>query len=333
MEVTIGEHRRQEVWEALQIYPRNSAEGAGYGNTGFAVGPIRYQNIHQFLARFFLSARFEHELTRNWREMCIGVRTAIMDKRAMVGGHLPMLDYDGRHIKTALRQDVDLAQREFGLGEATIYRTRRGFHVYFLHDTLPWVSYLTLLQRVNCCPGFRQSVERNQCGVLRVSSKYTDFDIYPAYTVPDPQRRLRRDSPKAVLVKTLLGMGAQHQTHLAGLFPQWASYHEDTRPWKPRRKVPLHSKGKYIKKTPENTPAELKIKELQKKILELPNPHHIASENMAVLDPPNSKPQVKSAADHQKYQLYFGTVSSSIGYGTSSNEAFFSWPKAKADTE
>ena len=165
-----------------------------------------------------------------------------------------MFDYDGKNIKTRVKKDVKQLQKQFGLGDASIYETRRGLHVYFFSDLVVNDQYAEMLNSVNCCKGFKNSYERNGFAVLRVSAKYTEFDILPYKVIISPNRGSTRPGRKAALIQELLRLGQECGTHLASLYPQWGHYQEDMTPWKaggkkrPGRRVKKVSKEEYYKK-------------------------------------------------------------------------------------
>lgn len=225
-------------FEMLAFYKRNRAPGR-YVEGHQHVGETRYLNVQDLLARFFLTVHYQNGPLNNWRDWCIGVSSVVFSSGGKRLGHylhMPMFDYDGKNIKTLLRKDILLLQKEFGLGPATIFQTKKGFHVYFMSDAVDWEEYRRMLQAVKCCDGFRKCTEGNGYGVLRVSAKYTEFDIsldsviYPEAARKTPARKIR----KAKIIEALLSLGQSCGTHFASLYPEWANYQEDLAPWKPR---------------------------------------------------------------------------------------------------
>lgn len=218
--------RRYLDRELLAYYPRNSQ--AGYGQPARYPGWLTYTNIQDLLARFFIGIHTEQGRIGNWREMCIGVTSFLPS-----GNHMPMFDYDGRNIKTLIRKDVGMLQEKHGFGEAWLYRTRKGFHVYFPTDEVSLDAYYAALKEVRCCPGFQKATLGSRVGaILRVSAKYTDFDIAFEQTIPSKHGELRRRKRKAHVVEALLKLGRDCGTHFASKYPQWACYQEDARTWK-----------------------------------------------------------------------------------------------------
>jgi len=235
--------------ELLVFYKRNRAPG-NYEETHRHQGELRYQNFQDLLARFFITVHYNSGVIPNWREWCIGISSIIFpDRKAFAFAnktgsrtpesmHMPMLDYDGKNIKSILRKDVQLLQERWNLGPATIFQTKKGFHVYFMTDAVSWDSYRDMLESVKCCKGFRRCAEKSGYAVLRVSAKYTAFDIKldsvlpPEKTKTLPARKLR----KAHIIEAILGAGQHCGTHIASLCPEWAHYREDESPWKPPSK-------------------------------------------------------------------------------------------------
>lgn len=223
--------------EMLVFYPRRGG-GEAYVEETVDNGTIRYTNIKDLLASFFIHTHSTQGRIANWRSLCIGITSWTNEERPDLGPypHVPMFDYDGKNIKTLIRKDVENLQQAHGLGPAWVFRTRRGFHVYFFTDLVPIKQYLSMLQDTHCCKGFRRATEKRGYGVLRVSAKYTDFDIQQEYIIPAQDTKLRRKLRKAHVVEALIGLGQQCGTHFASLFPTWAIFQEDPKPWRPSTK-------------------------------------------------------------------------------------------------
>lgn len=232
--------------EMLVQYPRKAKEEQGYDDHTVNPGWLNYLNVKDLLARYFITIHANYGKVLNWRDMCIGITSIDCDS----GLHMPMFDYDGKNIKTKVKKDVKQLQSVFKLGNATIYETRRGLHVYFFSDMVCWADYRKMLDAVNCCKGFQQSTENHEYAVLRVSAKYTEFDILPYKVVISPHRGSNRPGRKAALVQELLRQGQECGTHIASLYPQWAYYQEDESPWKvakrPAKRVKKVSKQEYL---------------------------------------------------------------------------------------
>jgi hypothetical protein len=247
--------------EMLVHYPRTAKQGEEYEDHTVNPGWLNFHNVKDLLARFFVTIHANYGKVRNWRDLCIGI-TSIDHK----GGQMPMFDYDGKNIKTRVKKDVKQLQKEFGLGDATIYETRRGLHIYFFSDLVELEIYKAMLDSVECCKGFKTSFERNGYAVLRVSAKYTEFDILPYKVIVSPNRGRTRPGRKAALVQELLRLGQECGTHFASTYPQWAQYKEDSTPWKtagkrrPGRRVRKISKADYIKKQAYMKQKEVKYK-------------------------------------------------------------------------
>lgn len=212
--------------EILVFYPRMAT---GYNDSTIFQGAFPYTNLKDLLARFFIHTHANHGRIENWRPFCIGIASWTGERSQP---HMPMFDYDGRNIKTLIRKDIEKIQEKYDLGPAWIFRTRRGFHVYFFTDLIPKDLYMQILKETKCCEGFRRSALTRGYGVLRISAKYTDFDIQLEQIIPAKNNRLRRKTRKAHLVEALLGLGQQCGTHFASMFPTWALFTEDPKPWR-----------------------------------------------------------------------------------------------------
>jgi hypothetical protein len=236
--------------EMLVHYPRNAKQGNAYEQDQ-TVNPgwLNFHNVKDLIARFFVTTHAHHGKVNNWRDLCVGI-TSIDHE----GGHLPMFDYDGKNIKTRVKKDIKQLQKTFGLGDATIYETRRGLHVYFFSDLVEGELYKDMLDSVECCKGFKFSFERNSYSVLRISAKYSEFDILPYRVVVSSNRGRGRPGRKAALIQEFLRLGQECGTHFASMYPQWGRYQEDVSPWKPAsKKKPMKrvkkiSKADYLKK-------------------------------------------------------------------------------------
>jgi hypothetical protein len=232
--------------ETLVFYKRGRVLGNYEASDLRNQGVILYQNVQDLLARFFISIHYNEGPVSNWRDWCIGVSSKTRKNNLEQLGalplpmseHLPMFDFDGKNIKSLLRKEVRLLQQTWKLGPATLFRTKRGFHVYFMTDVVSWDAYRKMLGTVDCCKGFKRCALANGYGVLRVSAKYSTFDIkmdsiiLPETPKPLPARKIR----KAHVIEALIALGEKSGTHFASLYPGWAHYREDETPWKPPTK-------------------------------------------------------------------------------------------------
>jgi hypothetical protein len=226
--------------EQLVYYPRANKDYKGNGSDNMSPGHLQCLNIKDLLARFFVSTYFHLERIPNWRTKCIGISSAMADSMAFSGSHMPIFDYDG-NVKKKIKKDVAEFQEKYGLGDAWVYKTKKGYHVYFFCDQAAWEIYWQMVQESKCCHGFKGQVERNGTGVLRVSAKYTAFDIELEYILKSKNVAVvKRPLRKALIVQELISLGQQCGTHLASLYPQWARYEEDDKEWR----APPKPKGK-----------------------------------------------------------------------------------------
>jgi len=223
--------------ENLVFYPRDNKYSQDQSRI---VGRMNYFNIQDLLARFFLTVRYHHVQVANWRTYCIGIVSMSPDMPHM---HMPMFDYDTK-ARGPILKDIEKLQTEYSLGTAWVYRTKRGHHVYFPCDYLHWQHYQEALYRTNGCEEFKNYARNAGYSVLRVSAKYTKFDIELAYLVkPKSQTIVKRPHRKGVLAQALLAMGTDTGTHLASLFPLQAHFQEDAAEWVPKRKRSTASKA------------------------------------------------------------------------------------------
>ncbi len=248
------------AFESLVHYARGKPVGKYGPDEISGSGVLPYQNIRDLMARFFLTVYFHDQKVKNWRNRCIGV-TSFDVRGAFNAGadtlHLPMLDYDGKGIKRKIRKDVKLLQEDFKLGDAWVYQTRRGFHVYFFTDLVKKDTYFEILGQTGCCGGFLKATQSRGYGVLRVSAKYTEFDIKQEYILRAKNKSIRRMTRKAHVIRSLLDMGQECGTHLATLFSEQAYYTEDVKAWRPTPRTQTKRIHK-VKNIPGHTVVEVK---------------------------------------------------------------------------
>ena len=220
--------------EELVYYPRHQTDG-DYSENTISAGNLMYTNLRSLLARFFITCHTNFGRIPNWREFCIGMISYDRDSRGDER-HMPIFDYDGKNIKTHVRKHVKILQEKYDLGDAWVYKTKRGMHVYFFTDLVSRDDYFDMLRDSECCRGFLRATENHGYGTLRVSAKFTKFDIELEYVLRSKKRHPRRMTRKAFLVQELIRMGQECGTHFASLFPQWAYFEEDYAEWKPGAK-------------------------------------------------------------------------------------------------
>lgn len=223
--------------ELMVYYKRNQVPGR-YEEGHHHNGETAYQNLQDLLARFFISVHYNAGPINNWREWCVGMTSFVtrdnLGRKLPENRHLPMFDYDGKNIKSIVRKDVQQLQKKWELGPATLFQTKKGFHVYFMTDMVTWGAYQSMLSEVNCCAGFRKCAFDVGYAVLRVSAKYSTFDItLDSVMHPETARDLPfRKTRKARVIEAILSLGERCGTHFASLCPEWAHYREDAVPWK-----------------------------------------------------------------------------------------------------
>lgn len=328
--------------ENLVFYPRRQEAGERYADRTMDPGFLQYTNVRELLAQFFLQTHFHLTKVPNWREMCIGVTSMYPYDHRTLERHgsaftMPMYDYDGRHARSTLKKDVTLLQERYGLGPAWIYKTKRGCHVYFFCDAVPQREALRILEDVNCCEGFKRSTQRRGHSVLRLSAKYTDFDIEFDSIIPDPSGQLKRKTSKAHVIEHLLGLGKECGTHFAKLFPQWAHYKEDPKPWRPPRKRDPHEKGKLLRKV-----VDIKVPKVME-AMEAPAAHPVnvdpdyikKMEQAVAFEQVLANKKVKFAQMYGNQKLYDNwstTTSVSVSGSGMSNNVWYTYTE-KANSE
>jgi hypothetical protein len=177
---------------------------------------------------------------------------------------MPMFDYDG-NVKKKIRKDVAAFQDKYGLGDAWVYKTKKGFHVYFFCDEVSYEIYMQMLKEADCCKGFQDRSRMKRYAVLRVSAKYTKFDIELEYILKSKNTSVvKRPLKKALVVQELISMGQQCGTHIASLFPQWARFKEDIKEW---RAPPKPKTRKVRKKSDKGSYTQDQIIQMKKEML------------------------------------------------------------------
>jgi len=271
-------YRKHVACEMLIYYPRTNKdytkpEGGASANRNRGPGVLQFVNVKELLASFFIHTYFMHERVKNWRERCIGITSMLDVGRGSGGPHMPMFDYDG-NVKKKIKKDVAVFQDKYGLGDAWIYRTKKGYHMYFFCDSVSHEIYMQMLSEADCCPGFKKQTMDNTFAVLRVSAKYTRFDIELEYILKSKNTSVvKRPGRKAHLIQELLGMGQECGTHFASMYPQWAQYKEDTKEWrappKPRtrRVVKKRSKNPFTPQEISEMKAEVEISDMKAEIM------------------------------------------------------------------
>ncbi len=218
--------------EMLLYYPRSN-KNYGKGGEGRGIDSIQFVNVKELLARFFVGVYYNWERIKNWRSQCIGITSMISPTRGDYSGNqMPMFDYDG-NVKKKIKKDVAEFQKKYELGDAWVYRTKRGYHVYFFCDQISQDLFMQMVGEAECCPGFKEQTASNGFATLRVSAKYTNFDIELEYILRNKNPSVvKRPLKKAHIVQELLSLGQQCGTHLASLYPQWALFKEDPKEWR-----------------------------------------------------------------------------------------------------
>ena len=234
--------------EYLVYYSRKNKDYS-QNETSQTLGALEFVNVKELLARFFVGVYFRSERVGNWRSKCVGI-SSMIEAPNNFGNHMPMFDYDG-NVKKKIRKDVADFQDKYGLGDAWVYRTKKGFHVYFFCDQVAHEIYMQMLKEASCCQGFKERSMGNQFSILRVSAKYTRFDIELEYILKSKNTSvLKRPLKKAHVIQELISLGQQCGTHLASLYPQWARFREDAKEWR----APPKPKTRRVRRKSGNNP-------------------------------------------------------------------------------
>ena len=231
--------------EMLVYYPRSDKDYTGK-NQNQGPGALPFVNVRELLATFFIRTYFHTERVKNWRGRVIGITSMLDVKHASYrGDHMPMFDYDG-NVKKKIKKDVATFQDKYGLGDAWVYRTKKGYHVYFFCDHVSYEIYMQMIAEAGCCLGFKEQTNNNGFSVLRLSAKYTSFNIELEYILKSKNTAVvKRPLRKAHLIQEIIGMGQKCGTHFASMLPQWSRYKEDPKEW---RAPPKPRKRRVVKK-------------------------------------------------------------------------------------
>lgn len=230
---------------ALCAYNRDSGAAAYRGNSDILLD-VYFQNIKDLLASFFIKYHYEIEMNVEWRKKCVGV---VSGGVASMTKHMPILDYDGKGVKKKLTKEVKQLQEAFGLGPAHLYKTKRGFHVYFPTDRVGVGAFHKILATSSCCEGFKQAFEKSGYAVLRFSAKYTDFDIKKVGVIRPKNKEIKRVHIQGAVAMRLLSLSEECGTHIASLYPQWCKFTQDEKIWRARNKEKKVQPAEEIAKT------------------------------------------------------------------------------------
>ena len=255
------------VSREFMVYYSRKNKDYSQEDTNQNMGALEFVNVKELLARFFVGTYFRSERVKNWRAKCIGI-SSMVEGVDYVGNHMPMFDYDG-NVKKKIRKDVAEFQDKYGLGDAWVYRTKKGFHVYFFCDQVSHELYMQMLKEADCCQGFKNRSRSAHYSILRISAKYTRFDIELEYVLKSKNTSVvKRPLKKAHVIQELISLGQQCGTHLASLYPQWARFREDPKEWrappkpKTRRVRRKSSKSNYSQDEILHMKKEMAYKEM-----------------------------------------------------------------------
>lgn len=108
------------------------------------------------------------------RQLALGISSYIsIDKDV----HIVMLDYDILDLKYVLEDIKDLIHH-FYLSDYEIYRTSKGFHVFFWYDRVPYSRLKMIIDYSRCDKTYKYISRFYDYKVLRSTGKYKQQDIF-----------------------------------------------------------------------------------------------------------------------------------------------------------
>jgi hypothetical protein len=141
----------------------------GYGVLGMAK-KVWYKSTLSYFRDWLHLNRVEMEL----RSMAIGMNSTVdytQDK------HIPMIDFDVDDLERVERS-VQECQEFWYLGDAHIFKTKRGFHAIFFTTIVPYGRLKMIIEYARDCDVMFKYISRYyNHRTLRVSRKYGDRDI------------------------------------------------------------------------------------------------------------------------------------------------------------
>jgi hypothetical protein len=122
------------------------------------------------LARWLIKKlyREEHLL----REFAIGMNSFI-DKSKNI--HMVLLDYDTESLESVIEDARELISF-FGLAKAEVFRTQKGFHVFFWHDHVPYSRLRMIIDYSRCDEQYKYISRYYDHKTIRASGKYSQLD-------------------------------------------------------------------------------------------------------------------------------------------------------------
>ena len=102
--------------------------------------------------------------------------------------HIIMLDYDEVTLEE-VKYSVDELQTFWKLGQADIFKTRNGFHVFFWYDIVPYERLKMIIHYArDVDPMFKFISQYYDRKTIRVAGKYQEKDIEYVETISTGRR-------------------------------------------------------------------------------------------------------------------------------------------------
>lgn len=134
------------------------------------------------LPRSFLGISFKAVFKKREGHQVMGITNRVANY------WIPFLDYDDISNKTFLFEELATLQENFLLGNAYLFRTKKGYHVVFL-DLVEYDTLLEILESSNCDKHYATvpQTNGNQAWILRLTPKGDNFvyfdDVLPGNNV------------------------------------------------------------------------------------------------------------------------------------------------------
>jgi hypothetical protein len=137
---------------------------------------LRFRLLREF--RRWLRLRDEEMLIRS---VAIGMNSTVDMTRDL---HIIVLDYDVKDLRIVI-DSVEEVQRFWWLGDAEVFRTRNGHHVFFWFDHVPYGRLKMIIEYARSVdPMFKFISRFYDRKTIRVAGKYAQKDIDFVCSVP-----------------------------------------------------------------------------------------------------------------------------------------------------